>query len=76
MRILLVTDAWEPQVNGVVVTLLNTIRELERLGHEVGTITPDGFRTIPCPTYPEIRLSLFPDAEVGRQIEAFAPEQL
>ena len=56
MRVLIVTDAWMPQVNGVVVTLLNTIRELERLGHEVGTITPDGFATIPCPTYPEIRL--------------------
>ena len=50
MRVLIVTDAWMPQVNGVVVTLLNTIRELERLGHEVGTITPDGFATIPCRT--------------------------
>jgi glycosyltransferase involved in cell wall biosynthesis len=73
MRILIVSDAWSPQVNGVVVTLRNTIRELEALGHEVGTITPDGFTTIPCPTYPEIRLSLFPGSRVGREIERFAP---
>ena len=46
MRVLIVTDAWMPQVNGVVITLLNTIRELERLGHEVGTITPDIHRRL------------------------------
>ena len=73
MRIMIVSDAWAPQVNGVVVTLLNTIGELEDLGHEVATITPDGFRTVPCPTYPEIRLSLFAGARVGREIERFAP---
>ena len=76
LRILVVSDAWSPQINGVVVTLHNTIRELERMGHTVATITPDGFRTVPCPTYPEIRLSLFPDAEVGRKIEAFAPDAI
>src|SRR5260221_4704694 len=74
LRILLVSDAWSPQINGVVVTLRNTIREIERLGHTVGTITPDGFMTIPCPTYPEIRLSLFPARRVARLIDAFAPE--
>jgi len=73
VRVLIVTDAWMPQVNGVVVTLLNTIRELERLGHEVGTITPDGFATIPCPTYPEIRLSLNAARRVQRRIDHFAP---
>ena len=57
MRILIASDAWSPQVNGVVTTLRNTVRELERLGHLVKLITPDGFRTVPCPTYPEIRLA-------------------
>jgi diacylglycerol kinase len=74
LRILVVSDAWSPQINGVVITLRNTIREIERLGHTVGTITPDGFATIPCPTYPEIRLSLFPGRRVARLIDAFAPE--
>lgn len=76
LRILLVTDAWSPQINGVVVTLRNTIRELERLGHTVATVTPEGFSTIPCPTYPEIRLALLPDAQVGRKIEGFAPDAM
>ena len=76
LRILVVSDAWSPQINGVVVTLRNTIRELERMGHTVATITPDAFRTIPCPTYPEIRLALLPDDKVGRHIEAFAPDAI
>ena len=50
LRILIVTDAWEPQVNGVVRTLKMTRRELERLGHQVEVISPLGFRSIPCPT--------------------------
>ena len=74
LRILIVTDAWLPQVNGVVVTLQNTIRELTRLGHEVATITPDGFRTLPCPTYPEIRLALAPGRRVAQLVEKFAPD--
>ena len=60
MRIVIVTDAWLPQVNGVVTTLRNTVVELERLGHIVKLITADGFRTLPCPTYPEIRLAIAP----------------
>lgn len=76
MRILIASDAWAPQINGVVVTLRNTIRELERLGHTVGTITPDGYPTIPCPTYPEIRLAMFPGRGVGREIERFAPDAI
>ena len=58
MRILLATDAWPPQVNGVVRTLLEIKRELERAGHTVMPIHPGLFRTIPCPGYPEIRLAL------------------
>ena len=76
MRIMLVTDAWEPQVNGVVRTLKSTRRELEAMGHEVGMLTPLEFRTVPCPTYPEIRLSLFPGGGVARRIREFSPEAL
>lgn len=75
-RIMIVSDAWWPQINGVVMTLRNTILELERAGHEVVTITPESFRTIPCPTYPEIRLSLNCGREVARRIDDFDPEAL
>ena len=76
MRILIVSDAWSPQINGVVITLRNTIRELELQGHTVATITPDGFNSIPCPTYPEIRLALIPGRRVARSIEAFSPDAI
>ena len=56
MKIVIVSDAWYPQVNGVVRTLTKTREGLESLGHQVLMITPEAFRTIPCPTYPEIRL--------------------
>ena len=58
LNICIVTDAWHPQVNGVVRTLDNLRQQLEVMGHEVSMLTPRLFRTIPCPTYPEIRLSL------------------
>jgi glycosyltransferase involved in cell wall biosynthesis len=76
MRILIITDAWSPQINGVVTTVRNTVRELEAVGHEVGLITPDGFRTMPCPTYPEIRLALAPGPRVSRMIEEFEPDAI
>jgi len=76
VRILLVTDAWEPQVNGVVRTLKTTARELTSMGHEVRFLAPLEFRTLPCPTYPEIRLSLFPQAKVDRTIRDFDPDVL
>ncbi|MCK7577745.1 MAG: hypothetical protein MZV65_19410 [Chromatiales bacterium] len=66
MKIVIVTDAWRPQVNGVVRTCERTREELLKLGHEVAFITPLDFRTLPMPTYPDIRLSLFP----GRQAAA------
>ncbi len=74
MRILIATDAWLPQVNGVVTTLINTVRELEALGHDVQLITTEGFRTLPCPTYPEIRLAIAPGPRVIRMIEEFEPD--
>ena len=76
MKILIVTDAWYPQVNGVVRTLDETSKQLKKLGHEVKLITPEGFLTIPCPTYPEIKLSLFPGAKVSSMIRDFNPDCL
>ena len=76
MRILIVTDAWAPQVNGVVRTLQATIGELGAKGHEVGVISPDLFRSIPCPTYGEIRLAFAGRRAVGRRIRAFAPQAI
>lgn len=76
MKILLVTDAWEPQVNGVVRTLKSTSRELQAMGHEVQLVTPLEFRTVPCPTYPDIRLSLFPSAKVKRILRDFNPDAI
>jgi glycosyltransferase involved in cell wall biosynthesis len=74
MRILIVTDAWYPQINGVVTTLASTAEWLRRFGHEVELITPAGFRTVPCPTYPEIRIALLPSRGVARRIAAFGPD--
>jgi glycosyltransferase involved in cell wall biosynthesis len=74
MRILIATDAWLPQVNGVVTTIRNTVRELRALGHEVALLTSEGFRTLPCPSYPEIRLAIAPGARVARALEEFAPD--
>lgn len=72
MKILLVTDAWSPQVNGVVRTLRETIRGLEALGHHTDVISPNSFYCMPCPTYPEIPLALFPGRTVTRRMEAAA----
>jgi glycosyltransferase involved in cell wall biosynthesis len=76
MRLLIATDAWAPQVNGVVRTLETLGSQLVRLGHEVQFVTPDGFRTVPMPTYPEIRLALFARRAVGRVIDAFKPDAI
>lgn len=76
MRILIVTDAWEPQVNGVVRTLKSTRHHLQAAGHTVELLTPQDFTTLPCPTYPEIRLALLPGRGVARRIEAFSPDAL
>lgn len=74
MRIAIVTDAWAPQVNGVVRTLQTIQVELERMGHEIMVISPDLYGSIPCPTYPEIRLALVRPAVVGQAIAAFRPD--
>ena len=75
-RILIVSDAWHPQVNGVVRTLSTVVAELQAMGHVVDVIGPDRFRTVPCPTYPDISLSLFPRRSLVRMIQDFRPEAL
>ena len=74
MRIAIVTDAWVPQVNGVVRTLTATRRELEAMGHDVLVVSPDLYPSIPCPTYPEIRLAVARAAWVGERLRDFAPD--
>ena len=73
---MIVTDAWFPQTNGVVRTLAQTAAWLGRFGHEVRMLTPRDFRSVACPTYPEIRLSLFPGRNVAaghRRVRAAVP---
>jgi len=73
-RILLATDAWTPQVNGVVRTLEETVARLRQRGHQVELVTPDLFMNMPMPFYPEIRLAMAPGHGVTRRIEAFRPD--
>lgn len=76
MRIAIVTDAWSPQINGVVTTLGKMGEELTKLSHEVRFFNPQDFPAIPCPTYPEIPLALFPGKRLARQLQAFDPQRL
>jgi glycosyltransferase involved in cell wall biosynthesis len=70
MKILLASDAWYPQINGVVRTLDRVRAELEAKGHRFDVICPDQFRTVPCPSYPEIPLAILPGIGMARRIEA------
>ena len=75
MKILIVTDAWKPQMNGVVRTLEKTVENLRLSGHMVEVIAPsDGYWTMPLPTYPDIRLAPFAKKDIERRIVKFAPE--
>lgn len=74
MRIALATDAWLPQVNGVVRTLTETTNQLMARGYEVELITPGQFATLPCPGYSEIRLAMVPRFGARRMLKAFAPD--
>ena len=76
MRIMIVTDAWFPQTNGVVNTLAQTAAWLVRFGHEVRIAAPRDFRTIPCPSYPEIRVAVRPMAGLARKVQLFRPQAL
>ncbi|WP_421955514.1 glycosyltransferase family 4 protein [Polaromonas sp.] len=74
MKIALITDAWQPQVNGVVTTLVELVRELEQLGHRVEVIHPGLFRTRPCPGYAGIDLAVAPKRLLTEKLDAFQPE--
>ena len=74
MRIAIATDAWYPQVNGVVRTLGATVAELDRRGYEVELITPQRFLTIPLPGYASIRLAMAPRFGVRKMLDAFDPQ--
>jgi glycosyltransferase involved in cell wall biosynthesis len=76
MRILIATDAWHPQVNGVVRTLTSLARAASSLGADVGFLTPDGFPSMPVPTYPGLRVALPNGRAIARRIEAAAPEAI
>ncbi len=76
MHILLITDAWEPQINGVVRTLHQTIDCLRGFGHTVKVISPRRFRNFPCLTYPEIRLAWRPARKLRKLIGQFHPEAI
>jgi glycosyltransferase involved in cell wall biosynthesis len=76
MRILIATDAWTPQINGVVRTLSSLADELRGRGHDVLVVSPQDFRTVPMPTYPEIRLALASSYRLGRIIAEFKPQAI
>jgi glycosyltransferase involved in cell wall biosynthesis len=76
MKLALVTDAWLPQVNGVVTTLVELVRALEADGHEVLVIEPGQFRTRPCPGYAGIDLAVRPQRQLSRQLDDFAPDAI
>jgi glycosyltransferase involved in cell wall biosynthesis len=74
VKIALLTDAWTPQVSGVVTTLTTSVAELRRRGHDVAVVEPGLFRTVPCPTYPTVPLSVLPGRRLARILDAFAPD--
>ncbi|MGH8208990.1 MAG: glycosyltransferase family 4 protein [Steroidobacteraceae bacterium] len=76
MRIAIATDAWAPQTNGVVTTLKATVDTLTRLGHEIQVISPLGLLSIPAPSYPEIRLALWPGPYIAREMKSFRPHAI
>lgn len=76
LRILIVTDAWKPQMNGVVRTLESLGNQLTQHGNRVRYITPNEFKTIPLPTYPEIKLALAPGRRIKKIINEFKPDAI
>ena len=76
MKIALITDAWLPQVNGVVTTLLELVRELEAAGHDVNVVQPGQFATRPCPGYAGIDLAVRPGKQVTKMLDAMKPDAI
>jgi glycosyltransferase involved in cell wall biosynthesis len=76
MRVLVATDAWHPQVNGVVRTLTMTAEAAKALGVDVGFLTPQSFRTVAMPSYPDLRLALPYGAKIARLIDEARPDSI
>jgi glycosyltransferase involved in cell wall biosynthesis len=76
MKIALITDAWEPQVNGVVTTLVELVREVSQRGHTVQVIHPGLFKTRPCPGYPGIDLVVRPAKLLAQQLDALQADAI
>ena len=76
MKLALITDAWQPQVNGVVTTLVELVRELESAGHVVEVIHPGLFKTRPCPGYAGIDLAIRPARGLAKKMEAFQADMI
>lgn len=76
MRVLIATDAWHPQVNGVVRTLTSLAASARALGVEVTFLTPEGFPSIPVPTYPGLRLALPRPRGIARRIAQAEPDAI
>jgi glycosyltransferase involved in cell wall biosynthesis len=76
MRILVATDAWHPQVNGVVRTLTSLARSASALDADIAFLTPDGFPSMGVPTYPGLRIALPNRREIVRRIEATSPDAI
>jgi glycosyltransferase involved in cell wall biosynthesis len=76
MRVLIATDAWHPQVNGVIRTLMSLARSMRGLGIEVDFLTPEGFSSVPVPTYPGLRLAIPSRREIARRIEQARPDAI
>ena len=75
LKIALITDAWHPQINGVVTTLSTIASKLREFGHEVELFTPDQYRNWPCPTYPEIRLAIGCNRKTSQRLDFLLPRK-
>ena len=76
MKILIATDAWKPQINGVVRCLESTIAELEKKGHEVLVVSPLNFRSFAYPLYKEVRFSILPKRKMKKILRDFSPDRV
>jgi hypothetical protein len=76
MPIMIVTDTWFPQTHGIVNALAQSAAWLGRSGHEVRVVKPCDFRSMRCPTYPEIRVALLPYRAKAQRIASFSPQAL
>jgi glycosyltransferase involved in cell wall biosynthesis len=76
LRIALISDAWHPQINGVVTTLTNTVAALKKFGHEVELITPDRFKTYPWPGYPDVGMAFLCGPHLRPILKSFKPDAI